>query len=70
MWDYVIDNNEIINITANNYSTTNNGKVGSGGTHHWNVVGLKKGHATIIFNYNLWESDSMVKTVRYEITVE
>jgi inhibitor of cysteine peptidase len=70
IWSYTIDNNKIVKITSDNYSTTNNG-IGSGGTHYWTVVGLKRGSATIVFNYKrAWESNNTIKTVKYEINVE
>ena len=69
MWNYTIDNNDIIRIVGDNY-IANGGAPGSGGIRSWEIEGLKKGEEALIFKYKrAWENGS-IKTVVYKIYVE
>lgn len=70
-WYYTADNEGIIKLTKDDYSSDSPGLVGGGGVHSWTYEGVKQGTVKLTFKYyRSWEGESTaIETRLYTVTV-
>ena len=73
VWSYSISDETVLAVTDNGYQAmeSNDGLVGSGGTHDWTITGLAAGDASVSFYYSwAWEEELADPQVVYTFSVD